>query len=136
MIYKEHIMDHYRHPRNKGSLESPDYTLTDNNETCGDTITVYFQVKNEKIVQAKQFSQGCAISQAAASMLFEQVEGLTVQELLKLPNQTILEEFGTELTVSRVKCALLPLFAAKKAFTHAPSEQITRPTGAIDDARD
>jgi nitrogen fixation protein NifU and related proteins len=134
-MYHEHIMDHYKHPRNKGSLEGPDVALTDSNPLCGDEITVTFRVKNGRITEARQFGVGCAISQAGASMLFEQLEGKTVKEALAIPKEDILEEFGTELSVSRVKCALLALAATKKALaTQHTEDQIMRTAGAKDDA--
>ena len=132
-IYQEHVMDHYKHPRNRGSLEGPDYTLTDSNPQCGDEITVYFAVKDGKIEQAKNFTQGCAVSQAAASMLFEKLEGTKVDDLLQMDKQEILDEFGTELSVSRVKCALLALNASKKALLRKPEDLVMDTAGARND---
>jgi nitrogen fixation protein NifU and related proteins len=122
-MYHEHIMDHYRHPRNRGSLEGPDVSLTDSNPTCGDEINVSMRIKDGKIIEARQFTVGCAISQAGASMLFERIEGRTVADVVRMPKEEILEEFGTELSVSRVKCALLALTAAKKALVEQEAKQ-------------
>ena len=122
-IYHEHIMDHYRNPRNKGRLESPTVSFTDSNPMCGDEINVALEVKGGTIAKARQFTIGCAISQAGASMLFEQLEGKTVKEALAIPKEDILDEFGTELSVSRVKCALLALHATKKALIEGEAQQ-------------
>jgi nitrogen fixation protein NifU and related proteins len=130
-IYHEHIMDHYKHPRNSGSLESPHYTITDSNPLCGDSTTVFFIEQQGKITQARQFTQGCALAQAGASILFEQLEGKTKEDILAIPKEAILEEFGTELSVSRVKCALLGWSAARKALTlSTPAQHITQTAGA------
>lgn len=115
-IYQEHIMDHYHHPRNKGTLDNPSVVFSDTNPLCGDLITINLNEEKGKITRARFSSSGCAVSQAAASMLFEQLEGKSIKEVLEIHKDNVLAEFGTELSVSRVKCALLPLFAVKKAL--------------------
>jgi nitrogen fixation NifU-like protein len=115
VIYEEHILEHYRHPRNKGDLPGADFKFMDTNPLCGDEITVRFKTKNGVITAARFEATGCAISQAAASMLFEQLEGEDVADILKKDKHEVLSEFG-ELSVSRIKCALLPLTAVKKAL--------------------
>jgi nitrogen fixation protein NifU and related proteins len=122
-IYQEHIMDHYKHPRHKGDMQSPDITYTDSNPMCGDTIAVYFKEAKGKIIEATHFTQGCAISQAGASMFFEQIQGKSVKDILNMPKEKVLEEFGTELSVSRVKCALLGFSATKKALVEKEARQ-------------
>ena len=116
-IYQEHIMDHYHNPRNAGTLDDPDIVFSDENPLCGDTITVNLQHDSKgNITAARHYSEGCAISQAAASMLFEKLEGKSMTEILSIDKEEMLEEFGSELSVSRVKCALLALTAVKKAL--------------------
>jgi nitrogen fixation protein NifU and related proteins len=133
-IYREHVLDHYKHPRNHGSLESPDYTMTAGNESCGDETTVYFKVNNGVIVEAKHFTTGCAVSQAAASMLFERLEGMRVDEVLQVSKEEIFSDFGAELSTSRVKCALLALHATKKAFLQRePTDLVMDTAGARDE---
>ena len=110
-------MDHYHNPRNAGTLEDPDIAFSDENPLCGDTITVNLQHNSKgRVTAARHFSEGCAISQAAASMLFEKLEGMKMTEILAMNKEEVLEEFGTELSISRVKCALLALTAVKKAL--------------------
>lgn len=123
-------MDHYKHPRNRGSLESPTHTLTDSNPLCGDTITVFFVEERGVITQARQFTQGCAIAQAGASMFFESLEGKSMTEVMHMPKEVVLDEFGTELSVSRVKCALLAWSATRKALVQHAQEQIMKTAGA------
>lgn len=116
-IYQDHILDHFKHPRNTGALPDPDLEFSDENPLCGDTITITLEHDTKgKITMARHVTQGCAISQAGASMLFEQLEGKTIKEALALDKDAVLEEFGTELSVSRVKCALLALTALKKGI--------------------
>lgn len=111
-IYREQILDHYKHPRNFGHLEKPDVTLEEHNVSCGDRITIELKVKNEKlkVVEDIRFSgEGCAISQASASMLTEKVMGMRVVDAQKLATKDITDMLGTELTPARVKCAVLSL---------------------------
>lgn len=115
-LYEEHVLDHYHHPRNAGKLEGPDIVFSDSNPLCGDTITIDLILDKDTIKQARHFSQGCAISQAATSMLFERLEGMKIKDVLAMQKEEVLEEFGTTLSVSRVKCALLGLTALKKAL--------------------
>jgi nitrogen fixation NifU-like protein len=122
-IYEENVLDHYRNPRNSGTLEAPDIVFKDDNPLCGDTITIHLQHDSEgNITKARHFSTGCAISQAATSMLFERLEGMRIRDALKIEKDKILEDLGTELSVSRVKCALLGLTALKKALVQHAAE--------------
>lgn len=115
-MYEEHVLDHYRHPRGKGTLPDADITIEDSNTSCGDRIKVSLKIANGRIAAACQECSGCAISQAGASMLFENLEGKSVQELLALSKEDVLSAFGSTLSVSRVKCALLGCAALKKAL--------------------
>ena len=122
-LYRELILDHYKHPRNFGHLDHSDATASDNNITCGDQIVMEIHTskrkkgkKQEIIVEDIRFSgEGCAINQASASMLTEKVVGLRLEDILKLKTEDIEEMLGTELTPSRIKCAVLPLEVLQKA---------------------
>lgn len=117
--YEEHVMEHYREPHNAGELPSPTIKFEDTNPLCGDKITITLTINDKGIITAaRHHSSGCAISQAATSMLFEELEGRKVSEIIMQDKKTILEEFGTTLSVSRVKCALLGLTALKKALVN------------------
>lgn len=114
-LYREEIIDHYKYPRYKGELTDPDYKAHDHNPFCGDELTIALKVDEEDIIREVAFSgQGCAISQAAASMLMEEILNEPLEEV-KSPNRDdILEILGIEIGPVRMKCALLSLKVLKK----------------------
>lgn len=119
-LYRENILDHYKHPRNFGHLEGADVKSEEINVSCGDRIVVEIKLQknkaNAQVVEDIRFSgEGCAIDQASASMLTEKVIGMTVSEIMKLDRAYVESLLGTTLTPSRVKCAILPLEAIQKA---------------------
>lgn len=116
-IYKENIINHYKNPRNKGNLEDADCVVHEINTLCGDALKFYlkFDEKKEKIIDIKFEGEGCAISQATASMLTEEIKGMTLEELKKKVNKDfILDLLGVEINPARLKCALLSLECLKK----------------------
>lgn len=121
-LYREQILDHYKHPRNFGHLEGADVVSEEINVSCGDKITIEikFVTRNPASdirIQAIRFSgEGCAINQASASMLTEKVTDMKASEVMELTLPDIEGMLGTTLTPSRVKCALLPLEAIQKAI--------------------
>lgn len=121
-LYREQILDHYKHPRNFGHLDGADVVSQEINVSCGDKIVIElkFDVRNSKQglrIEAIRFSgEGCAIDQASASMLTEKVTGMSVSDVMKLTLDDVQEMLGTTLTPSRVKCAMLPLEAIQKAI--------------------
>jgi nitrogen fixation NifU-like protein len=112
-LYREAIIDHYRHPRRKGHLPDPDIHYHDTNPFCGDEITIELKVKDGVVVDAAFDGRGCAISQASASMMMEEIIGLSVDELRQWGKEDILDMLGIEIGPVRLKCALLPLKALK-----------------------
>ena len=114
-LYRETILDHFQNPRNYGRIANPDVSFEDKNPLCGDIIR--FEVKldgtRKRVQEAKFSGQGCAISQAAASMLTENVQGKTLSELEKLDKKDVLDLLGVEPGVTRLKCAMLGLKALK-----------------------
>ncbi len=112
-LYREEILDHYRHPRNHGTLEHPDVSFEDANPLCGDRLRMDFQIQDGKIAAVRFSGQGCSISQASASMLSEKVLGLTLEEAKKIGRDQVLEMLGIELGPVRLKCALLALKTLK-----------------------
>lgn len=117
-MYRDIILDHYKHPRNFGTLPTSDAKASEYNATCGDRIIIELKMKNKKlkIVEDIKFSgEGCAISIASASMLTEKVKGMKNIEIMKLETNDILAMLGTTLTPSRIKCATLPLEVLQKA---------------------
>ena len=120
-IYRELIIDHYKHPRNYGHLKNASSFAQAFNATCGDKMRMEVKCKIQnakcKIEDIKFSGEGCAISQASASMLTEYVKGKSQQEVSKLKTEDILRMLGTTLTPSRVKCAVLPLEVLQKALS-------------------
>lgn len=115
-FYKEYILDHYRNPRNFGHLERADASWEDLNPLCGDTIRIELALDDERRVQDIKFSgRGCAISQASASMLTETVKGMKLEDVAKLPQDTVLENVGIGISPTRMKCAMLGLKVLKSA---------------------
>lgn len=112
-LYRELILDHYQHPHNHGSLPDATNSFEDTNPLCGDRIRMELKIENGVIVDVKFTGKGCAISQASASMLTDEVKGKSLEELHKIDKQTVLDLLGIPLGPSRIKCALLPLKVIK-----------------------
>jgi len=120
-MYREVILDHYKNPRGHGLLEHPDAEAEGQNPLCGDEVSIYvaFGDDGDTIDEVKFSGRGCAISQAATSMLTEMVKGRSATEVAALPRDELLEEIGIPLTPVRLKCALLGLSTLKLALHKA-----------------
>jgi nitrogen fixation NifU-like protein len=111
-IYREIILDHYRNPRNKGSLPNADISIHDSNPLCGDEIDIHLKVEEDTIKDIKFEGRGCAISQASASMLTEQVINKPLNTIKDIAKEDILENIGLmNLGPARIRCALLSLMS-------------------------
>jgi len=120
-LYQEHILDHYKHPRNKGPLPGASLTAKDSNPLCGDEVVLHLKVDGSQRISEVRFEgQGCAISQASASMLTTIVKGVSIPEAEALDRDAILKELGIPLSAVRLKCALLSLQVLKLALRNAP----------------
>jgi nitrogen fixation NifU-like protein len=120
-MYREVILDHYKSPRGHGLIENADAQAEGQNPLCGDevTISVKFAADGETIESIGFEGRGCAISQAATSMLTELVQGRTATEVAALPKEELLDEIGIPLTPIRLKCAILGLGVLKVALHKA-----------------
>ena len=120
-MYREVILDHYKNPRGHGVMEGADAEAEGQNPLCGDEVSIYvaFAEDGETIDEVKFSGRGCAISQAATSMLTEMVKGRTATEIGVLDKEELLEEIGIPLTPVRLKCALLGLTTLKVALHKA-----------------
>lgn len=113
-LYREVIIDRYKHPRYRGALEPNDISFEDDNPLCGDHIRIDLRVDEQGRVSEAAFDgHGCAISQASADLLVESVLGKTLEEVRALSKEDILEMLGIELGPVRLKCALLSLKVLK-----------------------
>lgn len=110
-IYRQNILEHYRHPHNFGRLENPDIDKKQGNPFCGDIISVTVKLsKNKDSVEKIKFEgQGCAISMASASLLTDFVTGKSIAQIMELKKEKVIELLGTEFSPTRLKCALLSL---------------------------
>jgi nitrogen fixation NifU-like protein len=120
-MYREVILDHYKNPRGYGTIEEPDAHAEGQNPLCGDevSISVKFGADGETIDDIRFEGRGCAISQAATSMLTGIVKGRTAAQVAELPKEELLEEIGIPLTPIRLKCAILGLGVLKVALHRA-----------------
>lgn len=115
-MYREHILDLYKNPHNFKILENATHKFHDLNPLCGDQITLYLVIKNNKIENAAFTGSGCAISVASASMLTDAVKNKTIEEIKKLSKEEILKMLNIPISPVRLKCALLCLDTLKIAL--------------------
>ena len=115
---RENILDHYKNPRNYGAIEDADAEAEGMNPLCGDevSITVSFADDGDTIEDVRFSGRGCAISQAATSMLTELVKGRSAADVAGLPREDLLDEIGVPLTPVRLKCAILGLSTLRLAL--------------------
>jgi nitrogen fixation NifU-like protein len=107
------IIEHYKNPQNFGHLENPDIVHEEGNPSCGDQIRIELKIENNRIADVRFSGKGCAISQAAASILTEEIKGKTLDEVKQFDKQKMLDLLGIELSAMRLKCALLALKVVK-----------------------
>ena len=115
--YRDFILEHYKSPRNFGELEEHDLEWHDHNPLCGDELGVHIRVEDGKIAELRFHGQGCAISQAAASITSEELVGLELKEIPQLPAEWAVEQLGIDISPARRKCALLSLKVMRGATT-------------------
>lgn len=118
-IYKEHILDLYKNPHNKGNLNNPTHEFYKNNPLCGDEIKIQLIIHGNKITDIKFSGQGCAISQASASLLTDRIKNFTINQIKKFSSADLLNLLKIPISYTRIKCALLPLDAVKGALKNA-----------------
>lgn len=114
-LYREVIIEHYKNPGYRGELDPHDISFEDENPLCGDHIRIDLRLGEDGKVKEAAFSgHGCAISQASADLLLEEVVGKSLDEVKSLSKQDVLDLLGIEqLGPVRLKCALLPLKVLK-----------------------
>lgn len=126
-IYREQIIDLYEHPLNYGQLAEPDFSYEEDNPLCGDVIRIDVVLDEQKKVKEVAWrGEGCAISQAAASLLTEEIKGRTLEEIKAFTSEELLEMVGVPLSMARVKCALLSLKVLKAGAYGIPDPDTMR----------
>jgi nitrogen fixation protein NifU and related proteins len=134
-LYREVILDHYKNPRGHGVIECADAEAEGQNPLCGDEVSIYvaFGDDGETIADVKFSGRGCAISQAATSMLMEMTKGRTAAEVAALDKDELLEEIGVPLTPVRLKCAMLGLTTLKVALHKAKGTPLPEGLAGFED---
>ena len=132
-IYREQIIDLYESPLNYGTLDPVDFTYEEDNPLCGDVIRIDVRLdENQRVKDIKWRGEGCAISQASASLLTEEVKGMTLAEVKELSKERLLELIGVSLSMARVKCALLSLKVLKAGAYGVPDPDVMRAEKSAD----
>src|ERR671935_2471969 len=134
-LYREVILDHYKNPRGHGLLEDADAQAEGQNPLCGDEVSIYvaFAEDGDTIEEVKFSGRGCAISQAATSMLTEMVQGRSATGVATLDKDRPLEEIGIPLTPIRLKCAILGLGVLKVALHRAKGTPLPEEWAGLDE---
>ena len=114
--YRERILDHYRHPRNQGTLGDADISSELDNPVCGDVVRIDVRLRDGRVSAARFSGRGCVISLAAASMLTEEIAGKTIGELKTLQDEDVFRMLGIALGPVRAKCGLLAQRALKRGL--------------------
>jgi nitrogen fixation NifU-like protein len=125
-IYAEEIIAHYEHPHNKGKIANANEIVHEYNPTCGDEITLYLKVEGDKIKDVKFEGTGCAISMASASMMTDEVKGITLKDAEAMGVDKLITVLGIDPGPARLKCATLSLRAVKKAVMLYEKKEITK----------
>lgn len=116
-LYREELLDHFRHPRNSGELADADVSTEVLNPSCGDEIAMHIKVEEDKLVGISFKGKGCVISQAAGSLLTERVRGKSLTEIEVLSKDDMTALVGISLGPTRLRCALLALESLHKAVS-------------------
>ena len=120
--YSDIILELYKHPMNEGEIKNADLTAQGGNPVCGDAIRMSVTLTDGKITDARFTGNGCAISQASASLLTDMVKGKTIEETLAIPPEQVFENLGG-IIQTRIKCALLGLHVLKEGLKKYQSEK-------------
>lgn len=122
--YIELLLDHYENPRNRGKLDESDVVMGGGNPGCGDIVTMYLKIDEQDRIEAVAFEgEGCTISQAGASVVTEMVVGKTLSEIEEMDLNTMIDELGRDVVVSRTRCATLGLGTIKGAIAEYRRQQ-------------
>jgi nitrogen fixation protein NifU and related proteins len=132
-LYRDYILEHYRRPHNFGVLENATASYEGANPLCGDRITMMLGIKDGIVSGVAFTGRGCAISQASASMLTDEIKGKSVDEVEKMTPENVLDLLGIEISPARLKCALLSLDTVAHALADQVAEADATEAGAQPD---
>jgi|SRR4030095_767111 nitrogen fixation NifU-like protein len=121
-LYSDILLDHFRHPRNYGSLVAPDISNEQFNPLCGDRVRIELKLKRSIVTEARFKGDACAISTAAASLLTELVLGEDVEKLANIPDARLISALESNIKPARLQCALLPLQALREGLRNYRSQ--------------
>ena len=127
-LYRDYILEHYRRPHNFGVIENPTTSYEGANPLCGDRITLMLGIRDGVVAEVGFTGRGCAISQASASLLTDEIKGKPVEEVAKLSTQDLLDLLGIEISPARLKCALLSLDTLEHALAESAAVPATEAT--------
>jgi len=121
----EFLLDHYQHPRNHGTLADADVEMPGGNPGCGDVVTIYLKVSDDDRIDRVTFEgSGCTISQAAASILTEMVDGRPLADVDEMDFNDMIDELGREVVNTRPRCATLALGTLKAAIAKYRADKV------------
>lgn len=120
-LYKENVLDHYKNPRNAGTLSSYTHRHTLNNPSCGDRIDLYLLIKDDMLEDIAFDGSGCAVSVAGSSLLTEHLKGKPLAEIRAIGEDTVLRLLGIPVGPSRMKCAMLCLRTLEETLAEPPN---------------
>jgi len=122
--YQAQILEHYKHPHNRGALDPATHKARESNPLCGDDITLALRVDGSNRIEDVRFDgEGCAISMASASLLTDAVKGRSLEEAAAMDKAAVLGNLGVPLSAVRQQCALLPLKALQAALSRGAAAQ-------------
>lgn len=121
--YIEILLDHFENPRGRHRMEHADVQLGGGNPGCGDLITMYLKIDDDRVTDVSFEGEGCTISQAGGSIITELVEGMSLDDIKALGTQAMIDEMGADVVKSRVRCATLALGTVQAAVDHFRNER-------------
>ncbi len=122
-LYRDFILEHYRAPHNHGALDPHDLAFADSNPTCGDemSMTLVLDTSKQRVTDVAFDGRGCAISQASASIMTDELRGMTLAEVREMDPRSVVANLGVPIGAARLKCALLGYKVLQGAVTGATS---------------
>jgi nitrogen fixation NifU-like protein len=128
-LYRDYILEHYRRPHNFGVLESPSASFEGSNPLCGDRITMQLTVRDGVVSEVGFTGRGCAISQASASLLTDEIKGRPVADVAGFAATDLLELLGIEISPARLKCAMLSFDSLQHLLDEVGAKPLAKDPG-------